>query len=113
MAEVATSPENRGKLVPGVSLVTPEMTADLEQRIDALTKRVTMPTEFVIPGQNLVSAALDVARTVIRRAERIAVGYDLDGSQVVAYLNRLSDLIWTMARWAEGDDHVLAKRKKA
>jgi len=113
MAEVATAPENRHKLKPGISLITPEMTADLERRIDALSERVEMPTEFVIPGQNLVSASLDVARTVIRRAERIAVGYDLDGSQVVAYLNRLSDLVWTMARWAEGDDHVLAKRRKA
>ncbi len=111
MAEVATAPENRAKLVAGISLVTPEMTADLERRIDVLSKKVEMPTEFVIPGQNLTSAALDVARTVIRRAERIAVGYDLDGSQVVAYLNRLSDLVWTMARWAEGDDHVMAKRE--
>ena len=110
MAEVATSPENRKKLKAGVSLVTPEMTADLENRLDQLTSRVEMPTEFVIPGQNLTSAALDVARTVIRRAERIAVGYDLDDSQVVSYLNRLSDLVWTMARWAEGDDHVLARR---
>jgi len=113
MAEVATAPENRRKLKPGVSLVTPQMVADLETKIDALSAKVKMPTEFVIPGQNVVAASLDVARTVVRRAERIAVGYDLVGSEVVAYLNRLSDLIWTMARWAEGDDHVLAKQKKA
>jgi cob(I)alamin adenosyltransferase len=111
MAEVATAPQNRSKLVAGVTLVTPEMTADLERRIDELSAKVEMPTEFVIPGQNVTSAALDVARTVIRRAERIAVGYDLDDSQVVAYLNRLSDLVWTMARWAEGDEHVMAKRR--
>jgi cob(I)alamin adenosyltransferase len=68
-----------------------------------------MPTEFVIPGQNLVSAALDVARTAVRRAERLTVSYGLEGSLAGSYLNRLSDLIWMMARWQEGDEHVLAK----
>jgi cob(I)alamin adenosyltransferase len=111
MAEVATAPANRGKLTAGVSQVTPEMVTELEGRIDEVTAKFDMPGEFVIPGQNLISAALDVARTVVRRAERIAVGSDLEGSEVVAYLNRLSDLIWAMARWAEGDDHVLAKKE--
>jgi cob(I)alamin adenosyltransferase len=68
-----------------------------------------MPKEFVVPGENQLSAALDVARTAIRRAERIAVGYPLDGSMVVGYLNRLSDLAWTMARWAEGPHHRTAR----
>ena len=68
-----------------------------------------MPTEFVIPGQNIVSASLDVARTGVRRAERLSVSYKLDDSLVTPYLNRLSDLVWTMARWQEGDDHILAK----
>jgi cob(I)alamin adenosyltransferase len=110
MAEVATAPENRSKLTEGVSKVTPAMVAELEVRIDELTEQIEMPTEFVIPGQNVLSASLDVARTVVRRAERLAVGLPLEGSEVVAYLNRLSDLVWTMARWAEGDEHVLAKR---
>ena len=111
MAEVATAPENRRKLSPGVSKVTPEMVVALEGRIDAVTAKFEMPNEFVIPGQNLIAAALDVARTVVRRAERIAVGCDLEGSEVIAYLNRLSDLVWAMARWSEGDDHVLAKKE--
>ena len=70
MAEVATAPENRHKLVAGASLVTAEMVSALEARIDELNERFEMPKEFVVPGQNRVSAALDVARTVVRRAER-------------------------------------------
>jgi cob(I)alamin adenosyltransferase len=109
MAEVATLPENRSKLSAGTSLVTKEMVDKLETLIDSLSERFAMPTEFVIPGQNIVSASLDVARTNVRRAERLSVSYKLDDSLVTPYLNRLSDLVWTMARWQEGDDHVLAK----
>ena len=71
MAEVATAPENRKKLSPGQSLVTGEMIASLESSIDDLSERFEMPAEFVVPGQNRISAALDVARTVVRRAERL------------------------------------------
>jgi len=109
MAEVATLPSNRHKLTAEKSLVTSEMTARLEAQIDALSAEIEMPKEFVVPGENQVSAALDVARTVVRRAERVAVGYPLEASQVVGYLNRLSDLVWTMARWAEGPNHRTAR----
>jgi cob(I)alamin adenosyltransferase len=109
MAEVATAPANRKKLVPGKSLVTPEMVAALEVRIDDLTERTSMPAEFVVPGENRPSAALDVARTAVRRAERVAVTLPQSGSLVTPYLNRLSDLVWTMARVAEGDDHRMAR----
>jgi cob(I)alamin adenosyltransferase len=109
MAEVATLPSNRHKLVAQKSLVTGEMVTRLETEIDALSREIEMPKEFVVPGENQLSAALDVARTVIRRAERIAVGYPLEGSLVVSYLNRLSDLVWTMARWAEGPHHRTAR----
>jgi cob(I)alamin adenosyltransferase len=71
-----------------------------------------MPTEFVVPGENQPSAALDVARTVIRRAEREAVSWSLEGSLVVAYLNRLSDFVWTLARVAEGPAHRTARSMK-
>ena len=81
----------------------------LESQIDALSDEIEMPTEFVVPGENQLSAALDVARTVIRRAERIAVGYPIEDSLVVPYLNRQSDLAWTMARWAEGPNHRTAR----
>ncbi len=109
MAEVATLPENRHKLTPGQSSVTNEMIERLEREIDALSTEIEMPREFVVPGENPLAAALDVARTVVRRAERTAVGYPLEGSLVVPYLNRLSDLTWTMARWAEGPEHRTAR----
>jgi len=109
MAEVATADENRHKLVAGTSQVTDAMVEDLERRIDELTERTAMPTEFVIPGANRQAAALDVARTAVRRAERAAVGDPIEGSLVTTYLNRLSDLVWTMARWQEGDQHLEAR----
>ena len=102
MAELATAAENRGKLDPGVSLVTKEMVDGLEPLIDDLSGRFDAPTEFVVPGQNRLSALLDVARTAVRNAERRALVAAGDGSYVVPYLNRLSDLLWTMARWQEG-----------
>jgi cob(I)alamin adenosyltransferase len=105
-AELATAPENRSKLDPGVSLVTAEMVSALEPLIDDLTARYDPPQEFVLPGENRVAAALDLARTVVRRAERAAVAAAregwLDQSHVVPYLNRLADLVYTMARWQEG-----------
>ena len=111
MAEVATLPANRHKLTAEKSLVTSAMIDRLEAEIDALSGEIEMPKEFVVPGESQLSAALDLARTSVRRAERIAVGYPLEGSHVVAYLNRLSDLAWTMARWAEGPNHRTARLK--
>ncbi|MGN6694082.1 MAG: cob(I)yrinic acid a,c-diamide adenosyltransferase [Aquihabitans sp.] len=102
MAELATEHENAHKLVDGASRVTAEMVAVLETTIDDITGRFDQPTEFVVPGETEVAARLDVARTVIRRAERRSMAVVADGSQVVPYLNRLSDLVWTLARWAEG-----------
>ena len=103
MAELATLPENRLKLQPGATAVTAGMVEHLERTIDALDARFEPPTEFVVPGETVVAAALDVARTVIRRAERLALEAAPPPSSVVPYLNRLSDLLWTMARWQEGD----------
>jgi cob(I)alamin adenosyltransferase len=102
MAEVATAPEHRDRLVGGQTLVTPEMVAALEPLIDDLAGRFAPPSEFVLPGQTPTAAALDLARTVVRRAERSALAVAGDGSSVVPYLNRLSDLLWTLARWQEG-----------
>jgi cob(I)alamin adenosyltransferase len=102
MAELATLPENRSKLTPGSSSVTPEMVARLEALIDDLDGRFEPPTEFVVPGGSRAAAWLDLGRTVVRRAERHALAAAPPPSQVVPYLNRLSDLLWTMARWIEG-----------
>ncbi len=114
MAEVATAPGNRGKLEGGRTLVTRDMVSALEARIDDLSARFDPPAQFVVPGQNRLSAALDVARTVVRRAERLVVHTGVaarppaSDSLVGPYLNRLSDLLWTMARWQEGD-HLTAR----
>ncbi|MDQ1435641.1 MAG: cob(I)alamin adenosyltransferase [Actinomycetota bacterium] len=107
-AELATAPDNRGKLKPEVSLVTAGMVSRLEPIIDDVTARFDAPQEFVLPGQNSIAAALDFARTVIRRAERITVAATRVGwlgseSQVVPYLNRVADLVYTLSRWQEGE----------
>jgi cob(I)alamin adenosyltransferase len=102
MAELATLPENRHKLSPGMSAVTQEMIDALEATIDLLDTRFDPPTEFVVPGGNRIAAWLDLARTVVRRAERHSLSAAEAPSLAVPYLNRLSDLLWTMARWQEG-----------
>jgi cob(I)alamin adenosyltransferase len=53
-----------------------------------------------------VAAALDLARAIVRRAERDTIAADIGGSEAVAYLNRLSDLLWTLARWQEGESRL-------
>ena len=95
----------------GSTLVTADMVTALEARIDDLLARFDMPSDFTVPGENRVAAALDLARTVVRRAERLAVAEPVEGSYVVAYLNRLSDLLWAMARWQEGPEHTLSKQQ--
>ena len=102
MAELACNPEKIGNLDEN-SRVTKEMVEGLEDVIDELSEKFEMPKEFVVPGEDEVSARLDVARTVCRRAERSAVGLALENSYVVPYLNRLSDLLWSAARWQEGE----------
>ena len=102
MAELATAPANAAKLTPGKTKATAEMVAALEPIIDRVTARFDMPTDFVVPGGTPTAAALDVARTVVRRAERAALAVAQPGSHAVPYLNRLSDLLWSLARWQEG-----------
>jgi len=103
MAELATDADNRAKLIPGGSMVTGEMITKLEDLIDDVAGRFEMPREFVVPGQDRTSALLDSARTVVRRAERSASAVAEPGSLAVPYLNRLSSVLWTLARWVEGE----------
>lgn len=114
MAEVATAPDNRPKLKPGISLVTGEMVEALEETIDRISVLFPAIKDFVVPGHDRVSAALDLARTAARRAERAALRVFRPGepphSLVVQYLNRLSDLLWTMARWQEHGDSLLSRK---
>lgn len=101
MSELATLPENRRKLTPGKTMVTAEMVSEVEDLIDRTSEKFSVSAEFVIPGGNRVSAALDFARAVVRRAERSAIPIAEPESHVVPYLNRLSDLAWSLARWQE------------
>jgi cob(I)alamin adenosyltransferase len=112
MAEVATAEGNRAKLKGGVTLVTAGMVEALESRIDELSGRFPPITDFVIPGHDRVSAALDVARTATRRAERAVLAVFPPGSEswVGRYLNRLSDLLWTMARWQEQGESQISRQ---
>lgn len=98
MAEVAVAPENRGKLQPDTTMVSPAMVGGLEHQIDALADSYEMPRAFVIPGDTRVSAAFDLARTIVRRAERMAHAVSPPESFLPQYLNRLSDLCWALAR---------------
>jgi cob(I)alamin adenosyltransferase len=102
MAELATEADKADKLVDGATRVTEAMVASVEQHIDSVTARFDLPSEFVVPGEDVTAALLDVARTVVRRAERRSMAVAGPDSYVVPYLNRLSDLCWTLARWVEG-----------
>jgi cob(I)alamin adenosyltransferase len=106
-AELATHADRRRRLEPGRTLVTAEMVTALEEEIDTLEAHWPIPAEFVLPGESLAGAALDVARSVTRRAERRCVALVESGelpsdSSVLAYLNRLADLLFVMARAADG-----------
>ena len=102
MGELATTPENYEKM--GLSM-TIEHVQHLEQVEEHLKREVEIPNKFIIPGDTPVGAALDLARAIIRRAERMAVKllHDrvIQNGEVVRYLNRLSDLIFILARYVE------------
>jgi cob(I)alamin adenosyltransferase len=102
MAELATPPENLAAV--GMQ-ITPEHVRWLEAAEDDLKTRVTIPNRFVVPGDTPDGAALDVARTVIRRAERLVARLLHDGTiangEVLRYLNRCSDFVFVLARAVE------------
>jgi len=104
-AEMATPLQRYDDLAAKGKTVKPEMVQRLEDLIDEFEAKVDMPREFVIPGACVSSATLDIARAVIRRAERRAVALKNEGQltneQVLEYLNRLADLIFTLARYHE------------
>jgi cob(I)alamin adenosyltransferase len=112
-AELATASEAAGRLEEGVSKVTPDMVEHLEQEIDRYMDRVRLPPKFVIPGGSELSARLDVARTAVRRAERRVVDLkragDLPDETVLNYLNRASDAVYAMARYADEPEPELFK----
>jgi cob(I)alamin adenosyltransferase len=110
-AELATAPEAAERLEDGISRVTPAMATELEALIDRRMDRVELPPKFVIPGGTTLSAQLDVARAVIRRAERRTVALAADDGlaspELLRFLNRASDAAYAMARSADTDEPEL------
>jgi cob(I)alamin adenosyltransferase len=104
-AELATNPDAWSRLEDGRTRVSAAMVADVERDLVELEQHIEMPNEFVVPGETPTSAALELARTILRRAERRAVALRRDGlvpgPHLIPYLNRLADLIWVLARAAE------------
>jgi len=104
-AELAANPGARERLEDGVTRVSEQMLVGVETELTRWETATQMPREFVVPGETQSSAALEVARTVLRRAERRVISLLRTGVLVsqwaVPYLNRLADLLWVLARAAE------------
>jgi cob(I)alamin adenosyltransferase len=102
MAELALSPE---AYADSQFKVTEAHVVGLEALSEELKAEVEIGNVFVIPGETLPSAALDLARTVVRRGERLAARLFHEGTianaEILRYLNRLSDLLFVLARYEE------------
>jgi cob(I)alamin adenosyltransferase len=106
MGELATAVEDLPRFVKdGFSLVQPAMTAQLDKLVQEIEAQRVGFKDWATPGASVHSAALDVARTVCRRAERrvchLHETAQLQNAEIIIYLNRLADLLWLMARWVE------------
>jgi cob(I)alamin adenosyltransferase len=98
--ELATPPD---KFQKGMPRIERQHAVDLEKQVEELTKELGPLQEFILPGGGPVGAQLHVARTICRRAERFCVRLGKEekvGEFVTPYLNRLSDLLFTLARWS-------------
>ena len=104
-AELATDRESRDLLEAHFSSTSSEMTEQLERWIDQIAGEMELPRSFIIPGASPASGALDLARSITRRAERAVVGLTADGllgnPEVARYLNRLADFIFMLARYED------------
>lgn len=113
MAELAFTADMRPK---GYGLAE-ERVLFLERETDALTAEVALPPQFVVPGESVSGATLDVARTVARRAERrvvtLARGGHVENAAVARYLNRLSSLLFILARLEDKAGGVAVRLAKA
>ena len=105
-AQLATLSDHWDRLEAGISRVDDAMVDALDVRIDDCVARHPLPQYFVVPGGNRPAAALDLARTVCRRAERYTVAMDRAGmlpeDAPVRYLNRCADYLYVLAREVEG-----------
>ena len=106
-AELATDPDKYDLFQQHFTPVTSEMVENLERAIDSLEEGMTMPTVFILPGGSPASAAIDMARCIIRTSERrvVAMGEAglLTNELLVSYLNRLGDLLFVVARYEDRD----------
>ena len=113
MAELAFTDELR----PAGYTLAEGRVAWLEEITDELTAEVELPPQFILPGETVPGATLDVARTVVRRAERLAVSLQREGhlanEQILRYLNRLSSLLFILARFEERAAGATARNAKA
>lgn len=106
MGELATQVEDLDRYQKdGYSIVTGELTAKLDRLVKEIEAQKISFKGWATPGANLNSATLDVARTTCRRAERRVCALQetnqLQNPEIIIFLNRLSDLLWLMARWVE------------
>ncbi len=106
-AELATAGDSRHLLEKHFPTITQDNTTELDSLLAELESKVTLPKSFIIPGGSAGSAAIDVARTIVRRTERAAVALhdsgELANSEVPRYLNRLSDTLFMLARYEDRD----------
>ena len=105
-AELATAPGATDRQRDGETRVSQAMVSNMDAMLREMEAVIELPREFVVPGETRTSAALELARTVLRRAERRSVTLALHDEALAAgrllpYLNRLADLIWILARVAE------------
>ncbi len=104
-AELATDPDKYELFQQHFQPVTVEMVDHLEEAIDTLEQDFTMPTVFILPGGSPASAAIDLARCIIRTAERRVVAMAeqdlLTNGLIMTYLNRLGDLLFVLARYED------------
>jgi cob(I)alamin adenosyltransferase len=104
-AELAANPAAWDRLRDGVTRTSAEMVEGIDALLADYESRIEFPSEFVVPGETRTSAALELARTILRRAERRAVTLEraglVPGEHLLPYLNRLADLLWVLARAAE------------
>ena len=110
MGELATAVEDLPRYVKdGFTLVTAGMTAKLDKLVAEIEAQKIVFQGWATPGASEHSAALDVARTVCRRAERrvcaLQESDQLQNPEIIIYLNRLADLLWLFARWVETKTH--------
>ena len=104
-AELATDPAQYDTFIQHFKPVTPEMVAAIERLIDDLEGSIEMPNVFILPGGSPASSAIDMARSLIRTAERRAVSLREQGRlgnpEVLRYMNRLGDLFFVLARYQD------------